>query len=177
MALAASLAIVGPAAAQNHFMPGQPMLASEIQITASPAPMDWTETKLQFSRPDPMATQAPAMSGWMATPDSLWPSLSFCNTPFAQEVRLPIGSLLKGRVHISGFGDTMLMANFLWGLYGPGSVSGLNQNRGLAPGIAEPANESSYGFAITLSRKGMCEPGITSRLLQRAGRLAERRTR
>jgi hypothetical protein len=65
----------------------------------------------------------------------------------------------------------------MWGLYGRGSVSGLNLNRGLAPGIAEPANESSYGLAITLSGKGICDPGMASKLLHRAGRLAERKAR
>jgi len=174
MALAASLAIVGPAAAQTHSMPGQAMLVAELQSTAPPAPMDWNAARLQFSRPDPIAAESPAIPEWIAAPESLRTSISFCNTPFVQEVRLPIGSLLGGRVHISGFSDTILMANFKWGLYEPGSVSGLNLNRGMVPGLAEPANDSSYGLAISLSGKGFCEPGMASRLLHRAGRLAER---
>jgi hypothetical protein len=177
MALAASLAIVGPAAAQTHSMPGQAMLVAELQSTAPPALTDWNAAGLQFSRPDPITAESPAVPAWIAAPESLRANVSFCNTPFLQEVRLPIGSLLGGRVHISGFDDTLLMANFKWGLYGPGSVSGLNLNRGMVPGLAEPANDTSYGLAVTLSGKEFCNPGMASRFLHRAGRLTERKAR
>ncbi len=174
MALAASLAIVGPAAAQTHSMPGQPMLVTELQLNAPPATPDWNAAGGQFSGPDPIALQAPTSPDWMTTPESLQGSIIQCNTPFLQEFRLPIGSLWGGRVHISGFGDMLLMANFKWGIYGAGSISGLNLNRAMVPALVEPANESSYGLSITLSRKGLSDSGMASRFLHRAGRLAER---
>ena len=113
----------------------------------------------------------------MTPPESLRTGMVQCNTPFLEEFHFLIGSLLGGRVHISGLGDTLLMANFKWGLYGAGSISGLNLKRAMVPRLVEPANESSYGLSITLSRKGMGDSGVASRFLHRAGRLAERKER
>jgi hypothetical protein len=174
LALAASLAFVGPAAAQTHSMPGQPLMVSELRVSM---PNDWSAPGLQYSRPDPMAAEAPASPEWSATPDFLAAGISYCNTPFLQEFRVPLGSFLKGRVHIFGFSDTIPMANFLWGLYSPRSESDSNLARGTVPGLAEPANDSAFGWAITLSRRGPCDPGMASKLLHRAGRLAERKAR
>ncbi len=174
LALAASLAVVGPAAAQTHSMPGQPLLVSELRVST---PIDWTAPGLQFSRPDPMSAEAPAAPEWSATPDFHLASVSYSDTPFLQEFRVPLGSLLKGRVHILGFSDTIPMANSLWGLYGPRSESNPNLAGGTVPGLAEPANDSAFGWAITLSGKGPCDPGMALKLLHRAGRLAERKPR
>ena len=174
LALAASLAVVGPAAAQTHSMPGQPLLVSELRVST---PNDWSAPGLQFSRPDPMAAEAPATPGWSATPGSHFAGVSYCNTPFLQEFRVPLGSFLKGRVHIFGFSDTIPMANSLWGLYGPRSESNINLAQGTVPGLAEPANDSAFGWAITLSGRGPCDPGMAMKLLHRAGRLTERKAR
>ncbi len=132
---------------------------------------------MQFSRPDPMAAEAPASLGWSATPDFHFAGVSYCNTPFLQEFRIPLGSFLKGRVHIFGFSNTIPMANSLWGLYGPRSESNVNLAGGTVPGLAEPTNDSAFGWAITLSGKGPCDPGMASKFLRRAGRLAERKAR
>jgi hypothetical protein len=174
LALAASLVVVGPAAAQTHSMPGQPLLVSELRVST---PIEWNAPGPQFSRPDPMAAEAPAAPEWSATPDSLAASVSYSSTPFLQEIRVPLGSLLKGRVHILGFNDTIPMANSLWGLYGPRSESNLNPAGGMVPGLAEPANDTAFGWALTLSSKGPCDPGMASKLLHRAGRFAERKAR
>ena len=124
-----------------------------------------------------MSAEAPAAPEWSATPDFHLASVSYSDTPFLQEFRVPLGSLLKGRVHILGFSDTIPMANSLWGLYGPRSESNPNLAGGTVPGLAEPANDSAFGWAITLSGKGPCDPGMALKLLHRAGRLAERKPR
>lgn len=172
LALAASLAVVGPAAAQTHSMPGQPLLVSELRVST---PSDWSVPGLQFSRPDPIAAEAPASLGWNAAPDFHLAGVSYCNTPFLQEFRISLGSFLKGRVHILGFSNTIPMANSLWGLYGPRSESNINLAAGTVPGLAEPANDSAVGWAITLSGRGPCDPGMALKLLHRAGRLAEQK--
>jgi len=48
---------------------------------------------------------------------------------------------------------------------------------GRVPGLAEPANDSAFGWAITLSGRGPCDPGMALKLLHRAGRLAEQKAR
>ncbi len=174
LALAASLIAVGPAAAQTHFVPSQAVLASQLPASA---PAAWNSPAIQFHLPDPLAVEATAWPGPSAMPDSLAASVRTCETPFVQEFRVSIGSFLKGRVHVSGFGAIFPMANLLWGLYGPESVGATNFGRGTVPGLAEPANQSSFGFAISLSRRSGSAPGIGSQLLQRASHLAARGTR
>lgn len=174
LALAASLTAVGPAAAQTHFVPSQAVLASELHASAL---ADWNSPAFQFHPPDPLAVEATDWPGPSAMPDPLAASVQICETPFVQEFRVSIGSFLKGRVHISGFEAIFPMTNFLWGLYGPESESATSFGRATVPGLAEPANQSSFGFAISLSRRGGSAPGIGSQLLQRASHLAARGTR
>ena len=69
-------------------------------------------------------------------------------TPFLDHVRVPLVSVLGGRVQLSGFQSVTSMANFLWGLPLKTSASGGTLVQQSHPGIRVPGNNQSYGLSL-----------------------------
>jgi hypothetical protein len=77
-------------------------------------------------RPDALNFEKPI---WSSTPGTIerMESAFYCNdTPFIDQVRLPLASLWHGRLKFTGFESDVTTANFVLGLPGQGSLHSLS---------------------------------------------------
>jgi hypothetical protein len=105
-------------------------------------------------------------------------SAFYCNdTPFVDQVRLPLATFWGGRVKLVGFESDVTTANFVMGLPGQGALRNLSAFGGngfLA--VHTPPSDQLAGIHMTISWHGSAvEPGDSSGLrgieyLVRAGR-------
>ena len=90
---------------------------------------------------------------------SLESAFVYVETPFAEQARLPLGSLSRGRMQFGAFYSFSQAENLLLGLPGAGSPparSGSMQNH---PGVTVPLADESYGFSVSIRLKRDAEPG------------------
>jgi hypothetical protein len=69
-------------------------------------------------------------------------------TPFLNQVRVPLVSVLGGRVELSGFQSVAPMVNLLWGLPLKASAYGASAVQQCHPGIRLPRDNQSYGLSL-----------------------------
>ena len=89
-------------------------------------------------------------------------------TPFAQQVRMPFGSLFGGRISISGFSMVTPTENIQRGLPGSGSLSGLSMGHA---GIRAARDDNRYGLGLTLHSAGATGEALGTKLGRCVGRL------
>jgi hypothetical protein len=85
--------------------------------------------------------------------------VEFSGTPFRQQVRMPFGTLLGGRISLGGFQSVTPMFNVERGLPGGGSLdpwAPVPVGRG---GMILPRDENQYGLSLTIYQDGPRETG------------------
>jgi hypothetical protein len=137
-----------PADSLLHPYPAIP----RVQFTpASPA----TSTLLRefsFARPlpdDPLAAKSPASfpQGTIERMEAAF----YCNdTPFIDQVRLPLATLWRGRVRLVGFESDVTTANFVLGLPGAGTLHSLSLLGSGHLAIRTPPSDQLVGMHMTL---------------------------
>ena len=95
---------------------------------------------------------------WTSSPGTIqrMESAFYCNdTPFVDQVRLPLATLWHGRVKLDGFESDVTTANFVMGLPGQGALHNLSAFGGngfLA--VHTPPSDQLAGIHMTLSWHG-----------------------
>src|SRR6202035_1787259 len=95
---------------------------------------------------------------WTSSPGTIqrMESAFYCNdTPFVDQVRLPLATLWRGRVKLVGFESDVTTANFVMGLPGQGSLHNLSAFGGngfLA--VHTPPSDQLAGINMTFSWRG-----------------------
>ena len=129
------------------------------------------------SHPDSLTSEKPV---WTSSPGAIqrMESAFYCNdTPFVDQVRLPLATLWHGRVKLVGFESDVTTANFVMGLPGQGALHNLSAFGGngfLA--VHTPPSDQLAGINMVFSWHGTeTESGESSGLhgiehLVRAGR-------
>lgn len=97
--------------------------------------------------------------------------VEFSGTPFTQQVRLPLGSLFRGRVRLGGFNAVTPMEHIQRGLPGGGSMDAWSPVPMGHGGMILPKDDNQYGFVLTFHRArsveedpGMQRAGLVTRL-------------
>ena len=129
------------------------------------------------SRPEPVTSEKPVRTSSPGTIQRM-ESAFYCNdTPFVDQVRLPLATFWHGRVKLVGFESDVTTANFVMGLPGQGALHNLSAFGGngfLA--VHTPPSDQLAGIHMTFSLHGTeTESGESSGLhgiehLVRAGR-------
>jgi len=90
--------------------------------------------------------------------------VEFSETPFTQQVRMPLGSLFGGRINLGGFNTMTPMENIQRGLPGGGSLDAWF----LAPmgraGRILPRDDNRYGLSLTFHFSGNAEAARNAKL-------------
>ena len=92
--------------------------------------------------------------------DHLEASVTLMDTPFAEQVHLPVASLWGGRMKLRGFESTITTADILWGLPGAGSWQVLHMGGRSFYAVRIPQEAQAYGMYLALHFHGNpTEPG------------------
>ena len=121
---------------------------------------DWMPASPQsytflHSRPESITYERPV---WTSSPGTIqrMESAFYCNdTPFVDQVRLPLATLWHGRVKLVGFESDVTTANFVMGLPGQGALHNLSAFGGngfLA--VHTPPSDQLAGIHMTFSLHG-----------------------
>lgn len=90
--------------------------------------------------------------------------VEFSGTPFRQQVRMPFGTLLGGRISLGGFQSVTPMFNVERGLPGGGSLdpwAPVPVGRG---GMILPGDDNQYGLSLTIFQDAPREAGKVLKL-------------
>jgi len=90
--------------------------------------------------------------------------VEFSGTPFRQQVRMPFGTLLGGRISLGGFQSITPMFNVERGLPGGGSLdpwAAIPVGRG---GMILPRDENRYGLSLTIFQDAPRDTGKVLKL-------------
>jgi hypothetical protein len=101
-------------------------------------------------------------------------AIQFSGTPFLEQFQMPIGSFLRGRVVVGGFGSVVPMENVFWGLPGSGSLPNWSEIPMGHPGLNVPYLNGGFGLSLTLHRTGDTDRGVGSKLGRRMNWLLRR---
>jgi hypothetical protein len=86
--------------------------------------------------------------------DRLEASVTFLDTPFAEQVHLPVASLWGGRLKLRGFESRITTADILWGLPGAGSWGMLHMGGRSFYAVRLPQEAQAYGMDLALNFRG-----------------------
>lgn len=79
----------------------------------------------------------------------------YCNdTPFIDQVRLPVAALWHGRVRLTGFESDVTTANFVLGLPGAGTLTSLSMTGSGHLATKAPPSDQVVGLHLTFSLGG-----------------------
>lgn len=93
-------------------------------------------------------------SVWTSTPGTIqrMESAFSCNdTPFVDQVRLPLATFWRGRVKLTGFESDVTTANFVLGLPGQGALHSLNAFGNAFLATHTPPSDQLAGIHMTFS--------------------------
>ena len=76
------------------------------------------------------------------------------DTPFAEQVRLPVASLWHGRLKLDIVTTNLTTADFVWGLPGAGSLHNLNANGSGFLAVRTPKSDQVSGMHVTFHPHG-----------------------
>jgi hypothetical protein len=76
------------------------------------------------------------------------------DTPFAEQVRLPIASLWRGRLKLDIVTTNTTTADFVWGLPGAGSLHSLSLTGSGFIAVNAPKSDQAYGMHVTFHPRG-----------------------
>jgi len=78
-----------------------------------------------------------------------------CNdTPFIDQVRLPVAALWRGRVRLTGFESDVTTANFVFGLPGAGTLRSLSLTGSGHLAMHTPPSDQLIGMHLTFYMDG-----------------------
>jgi hypothetical protein len=83
--------------------------------------------------------------------------VEFSGTPFTQQVRMPLGSLLGGRIRFGGFNAVTPMEHIQRGLPGGGSMDAWSPVPMGHAGMILPRDDNQYGLSLTFHLAGNAE--------------------
>jgi len=109
-----------------------------------------------YTAPFVFEAQAFQRSSWSSSPGTIekMESAFYCNdTPFVDQVRLPLATLWNGRVKLIGFESDITTANFVLGLPGQGSLHSLSAFGNAFIATHTPPSDQIAGIHVTLSLK------------------------
>jgi hypothetical protein len=86
--------------------------------------------------------------------DRMESAVTFLDTPFAEQVHLPLASLWGGRVKLRGFESNISTADILWGLPGAGSWNILRMGGVSFPAVRIPQSSQAYGMHLAFHFRG-----------------------
>lgn len=96
-----------------------------------------------------------------------------CNdTPFVDQVRLPIASLWHGRLHLTGIESDVTTANFVMGLPGAGTLGSLSLMGSGHLATRTPPSDQLLGMHLTFSLNGQTNESLDNSGLHGIERLA-----
>jgi len=166
IALWAAPLVFGQQALQNSPVPaalGNPenlfhLETQRFQTTTSMA-VSWANASspnylLYSARPDSSSFSRPRVSFY---PNSIerMENAFYCNdTPFIDQVRLPIASLWRGRLKLIGFESDVTTANFILGLPGQGALHSLNLMGSGHLAVHAPPSDQMGGLHLSFTFKG-----------------------
>ena len=101
---------------------------------------------------------------------SAWDRVDYTETPFLEEITLPLGAFWKGRVELEAAAWDYSMENFLWGVPGSGSLPAWGVTVQSHVLLAAPNQAGVIGINISLHR-GVAPEGGSDSALERLGRL------
>lgn len=105
-------------------------------------------------------------TAWNSTPGTIqrMESAFSCNdTPFVDQVRLPLATFWRGRVKLTGFESDVTTANFVLGLPGQGALHSLNAFGNAFLATHTPPSDQLTGIHMTFSwRPASTESGENS---------------
>jgi hypothetical protein len=81
-------------------------------------------------------------------------SYELTETPFAQEVHVPMISLAGGRLELSGYYRMLSAENFQMGLPGGGTLDAWSVNAQSHAAVLAPRTDQGAGFSVTLRLHG-----------------------
>jgi hypothetical protein len=102
-------------------------------------------------------TGAPAgfvRTSWRTSPNTIdrMEAAFYCNdTPFVDQVRLPLATFWSGRVKLTGFESDITTANFVLGLPGQGSLHNLSAFGNAFVATHTPPSDQIAGINMTIS--------------------------
>jgi hypothetical protein len=79
----------------------------------------------------------------------------YVETPFAEQLRVPVASLGRGRLQLGGFYSVVTTENLLWGPPAAGNAASAFYV-GAHPGLVIP---ESYGLYLSIRLRRIAEPG------------------
>jgi hypothetical protein len=85
--------------------------------------------------------------------DRMEAAFIFLDTPFAEQVRLPVASLWHGRLKFDVITTNITTADFVWGLPGAGSFHILSMGSGFIA-LHAPKSDQASGIHVTLHPRG-----------------------
>jgi len=95
-----------------------------------------------------------ARTRWRTSPNTIdrMEAAFYCNdTPFVDQVRLPLATFWNGRVKLTGFESDVTTANFVLGLPGQGSLHNLSAFGNAFIAMHAPPSDQLAGINMTIS--------------------------
>ncbi len=92
-------------------------------------------------------------------------------TPFAEEIQLPLVIRGKGRLEFDGFYSQQQMDNFLWGPPGSGNLRAWSLSAQNHPGAWGPISTETFGLSVTIHLDRGAGPSTGSRMFRCLGRV------
>lgn len=151
--LAVAFAI--PAGAQNQFHSTQLQATSSgplvsVLDTAMPPP---TVPHMSLVAAGPLLT-ADRTEETRGSEGPLSGAVRISQTPFVQQISMPLARIWGGHVQVKGFASFDSMENLLWGLPASGNLPARSVTTQSHVGVWAPSQEQSFGLTLTLHRGG-----------------------
>lgn len=96
--------------------------------------------------------QSPPAEQTRAAPGRIENEVRITQTPFTQQISMPIARLWSGHMQITGFARCDSMENLLWGPPGSGNFPAAGNPMRTHVGVWAPNQDQSYGFTLILHR-------------------------
>jgi hypothetical protein len=153
---------------------------SHVRLVTLPANSVYFARFVRVARPEKIQVFASPVSASSATPNwsnlfddsrpasdskpGLMDMVEFSETPFAQQVRMSLGSFLGGRINLGGFNAVTPTKSIERGLPGGGSLDAwapIPMGRG---GMILPKDDTRYGPSLTFYYAGSVEDARNAKL-------------
>jgi len=100
--------------------------------------------------------------------------VEFSETPFLQQVRMPLGAFFRGRICLDGYNAVTPMEHIERGLPGGGSMDAWSPSPMGHGGMILPKDDTRYGLSLTFYSAGNTEETRGAKLNEIVGWLAAR---
>lgn len=140
------------AAAQNRLLTAQPATSPMTHVSARllppPAP----------TKPDSLNRVTLRASSKHLHSSIFESSMDSMETPFVQQVHVPVATLGNARFRLEGFSRLRPMENILWGPPGAGNLPAWSVATQAHPGVWAPMADQSYGLIVMFRLQSEGQP-------------------